>query len=99
MVKKNPLLNNRNREIKPKHYACNLTLQQAIKEIYPDPSPFKYPHGQAGDILKNGSFVSFNGRVGTVIYAYCDFRDNINVPLSDTNFKDLLKLEKLKLME
>jgi hypothetical protein len=74
-------------------------LQQAIKEVYPDPSPFKYPHGRAGDILKDGSFVSFNGRVGTVIYAYCDFVGKKNVPLSSTNFSDLLKLEKLKLME
>lgn len=99
MVKKNPLLNKREREIEPRHYICNLTLQQAIKEIYPDPSSFTYPHGRPGEVLEDKSFISFNGRIGTVVYAYCDFVGKKDVPLSSTNFSDLMKLGKLMPVE
>ncbi len=81
-----------NKPIMPGHYVCSLTLGESIKEIYPDCRNFKYPHGEAGRLLNDGSFISFNGRVGTVIYAYCDYKDKKNVPLSSTNRNDLLKL-------
>lgn len=95
MVRKNPALNKR-APIAPKRYECELTLKKAIQEIYPDASSFTYPHGKPGDILNDGSgFISFNGRIGTVIYGYCDFADKKNVALSSTNLSDLLKLRRI----
>ena len=91
MVRKNISLQN-NQKIKPKNYGSNLTLAEAIHTIYPDCHLFNYPHGKAGREFIDGSFVSFNGKKGTVIYAYCDFKDKKNVPLSSTNENDLLKL-------
>lgn len=90
-IKKNPALQP-NKPIIAGHYVSSLPLAAAIKEIYPDSQNFKYPHGEAGRLSNDGSFISFNGRVGTVIYAYCDFHDKKNVPLSSTNRDDLLKL-------
>lgn len=96
MVRKNPLLKS-TRKIEPRNYVCNLTLHEAIEEIYPDWRNFTYPHGPAGTIFKDETFVSFNGRVGSAIYAYCDFADKKNVSLSSTNMSDLMRLGKLQL--
>lgn len=92
MVRKNPALQPNRAPITPVNYICSLTLTEAIQEIYPDFHLFTYPHGEAGRLFGDRSFVSFNGRVGTVIYAYCDFKDKKNVPLSSTNKDDLLRL-------
>ncbi len=91
-IKKNPALQPNKPSIIPGHYVCSLTLKEAIKEIYPDCQNFKYPRGEAGRLFNDGRFISFNGREGTVIYAYCDFKDKKNVQLSSTNRDDLLKL-------
>jgi hypothetical protein len=91
MVGKNPALQS-NTQIKPDYYLCNLTLAEAIKEIYDEPHKFSYPHGEAGRVFNDGSFVSFNGVKGKVIYAYCDFKDKKKVYLSKTNRDDLRKL-------
>lgn len=98
MVRKNPLLKPV-RTVEARNYVCNMKLQEAIHDIYPDWKDFTYPHGPAGTLFKDGSFVSFNGRVGTIIYAYCDFADKKNVPLSSTNMSDLMRLGKLQLKE
>lgn len=98
MVKKNPTLQP-NREIKPGNYVSSLVLKEAIQAIYPDSRSFTYPHGEAGRIFSDGSFVSFNGRIGTIIHAHCDFKDKKNVPLSATNKGDLLKLRLIQLKE
>ncbi|MBW6481330.1 MAG: hypothetical protein K0B37_18030 [Bacteroidales bacterium] len=98
MVRKNPLLNS-TRTVKARYYVCNMKMNEAIEEIYPDWRQYNYPHGRPGIQFKDGSFVSFNGRVGTVIYAYCDFTDKPNVPLSKTNSDDLMRLGKLQLKE
>ncbi len=91
MVRKNVELQ-KGRDIIPGNYVCSLTLKKAIETIYPDASRFTYPHGQPGQMLAGGRFISFNGRIGEVVYAYCDFTDKKNVPLSSTNRDDLLKL-------
>ncbi|MFA4936128.1 MAG: hypothetical protein WC568_09875, partial [Candidatus Methanoperedens sp.] len=93
MVRKNPALQPTREPITPGHYVCSKTLAEAIRMIYPDSHLFKYPHGEAGTMIDDGSFVSFNGRVGTQIYAFCDFKDKKDVPLSSTNRDDLLKLK------
>lgn len=85
-----------NRHIEPENYICSLNLAEAIQRIYPDHS-FTYPHGEAGKRFSDGSFVSFNGRIGRIIYAYCDFKDMINVPLSSKNRDDLLKFHLIHL--
>lgn len=92
MVRKNPALMPTREPIVPNNYVCGLTLAEAIRRIYPDSHLFRYPHGDAGRLLVDNSFVSFNGRIGTVIYAYCDFTDKKEVPLSSTNKNDLLRL-------
>ena len=91
MVKKNPAVQS-NPQIIPTHVLCNLTLKEAIKHIYTEPSRFMYLHGEAGTVFPDGSFISFNGVKGKTIYAYCDFKDKKNVPLSKTNRDDLRKL-------
>lgn len=87
-----------NIHIEPENYICSLNLAEAIQRIYPDHS-FNYPHGEAGKRFIDGSFVSFNGRIGKIIYAYCDFKDMINVPLSLKNRDDLLKFDLIHLKE
>lgn len=96
-MRKNPELKQA-RTIEPRNYVCGLTLQKAIQKIYPD-GEGTYPHGPAGTLFKDGSFVSFNGRVGTVIYAYCDFTDKKKVPLSKTNMDDLTRLGLLNIKD
>lgn len=95
MVRKNPLLKP-SRNVIVENYFSDVNLEQAIQSIYPDWKLFNYPHGQPGETFPNGSFVSFNGRIGTVIYAECDFADKKKVPLSKQNRDDLLKLGLLK---
>ena len=85
-----------NRHIESENYICSLNLAEAIQRICPDHS-FTYPHGEAGKRLSDESFVSFNGRIGRIIYAYCDFKDMINVPLSSKNRDDLLKFHLIHL--
>ncbi|KAF5423373.1 MAG: hypothetical protein C5S45_01010, partial [Candidatus Methanocomedens sp.] len=87
-----------NRYIEPENYICSLNLAEAIQRIYPDNS-FTYPHGEAGKRFSDGKFVSFNGRIGKIIYAHCDFKDMINVPLSSKNRDDLLKFHLIQLKE
>lgn len=95
MVRKNPLLKP-SRNVIVEKYVCDLTLEEAIQSIYPDWRLFNYPHGQPGEMLADRNFVSFNGRIGTIIYAECDFSDKKKVPLSKQNRDDLLKLGLLK---
>jgi len=96
-MRKNPELKQA-RTIEARNYVCGLTLQKAIQKIYPG-GEGTYPHGPAGTLFKDGSFVSFNGRVGTIIYAYCDFADRKNVPLSKTNMDDLIRLGLLNIKD
>lgn len=95
MVRKNPQLKP-SRNVIVEEYVSDVTLEQAIQSIYPDWKLFNYPHGQPGETFPDGSFVSFNGRIGTVIYAECDFADKMKVPLSKQNRDDLLRLGLLK---
>jgi len=92
MVRKASELSEGSKVMSEQNFGCNLTLNQAIAKIYPDCRNFKYPHGPAGTKFKNGTFVSFNGREGTVIYGYADFADKKKVPLSQQNRNDLMKL-------
>lgn len=94
MVRKNPQLKS-SRNVIVEKYACDLTVEEAVQSIYPDWRLFNYPHGKPGDIFSDGNFVSFNGRIGTVVYAECDFADKKKVPLSKQNRDDLLKLRLL----
>ena len=91
MVRKNPSLQP-NRKIRAGDYLSSLTLADAIRAIYPDCNNFTYPNGEAGRMFSDGSFVSFNGRIGKITHAHCDFKDKKKVPLSATNKSDLLKL-------
>jgi len=95
MVRKNLQLKP-SRNVIVEEYVSDVTLEQAIQSIYPDWRLFNYPHGQPGETFPDGSFVSFNGRIGTVIYAECDFADRKKVPLSKQNRDDLLKLGLLR---
>lgn len=95
MVRKNPQLKP-SRNVIVEEYVSDVTLEQAIQSIYPDWKLFNYPHGQPGETFQDGNFVSFNGRIGTIIYAECDFVDKKKVPLSKQNRDDLLKLGLLR---
>jgi len=95
MVRKNPQLKP-SRNVIVEKYVCDITLEKAIESIYPDWKLFNYPHGEPGTKFPDGNFISFNGRVGTIIYSECDFTDKKNVPLSKQNRDDLLKLGLLK---
>ncbi len=92
MVRKANELSEGSKVMSEQKYVCDLTLNQSIAKIYPDWRNFNYPHGPAGTLFKDGTFVSFNGRVGTVIYGYADFADKKKVPLSKQNMDDLRKL-------
>jgi len=95
MVRKNPLLKP-SRNVIVEKYVSDETFEQAIQSIYPDWKLFNYPHGQPGETFPDGNFVSFNGRIGTVVYAECDFSDKKKLPLSKQNRNDLLKLGLLR---
>lgn len=96
MVGKAIELSGENKVVSGERYICDLTLNQAIAKIYPDWRNFNYPHGPAGKLFKDGTFVSFNGRVGKIIYGYADFTDKKNIPLSQQNRNDLMKLGLLR---
>ncbi len=99
MVKKNPALQPVQGNIIVRNYVSQLTLNKAIQSIYPECNKFTYPHGEAGQVFSDRRFVSFNGRIGEVVYAYCDFQDKRKVPLSATNRDDLLKLRLIQLKQ
>ncbi len=75
-----------------KHCVCNLTLDDAIKTVYPK-KKYEYKAGPPGTLFPNGEFVSLIGEIGTGIYAYCDFKDKKGVPLSKTHMEHLFKLK------
>lgn len=85
-IKKNIAL--QSNKVVPKHCVCQLTLDDAIKIVFPD-TKYAYKAGPPGTLLPGGNFVSLNGEVGTVIYAYCDFKDKKGVPLSKTHMNHL----------
>lgn len=76
----------------PKHCVCQLTLDDAIKTVFPK-TKYAYKAGPPGTLLPGGKFVSLIGEVGTVIYAYCDFKDKKGVPLSKAHMDHLYKLK------
>lgn len=92
MVGKAIGLSGENKVLSGERYTCDITLNQAIAKIYPDWRNFNYPHGPAGTLFKDGTFVSFNGRVGKIIYGYADFADKKKIPLSQQNKTDLITL-------
>lgn len=87
--KKNPAL--QGSKVVPKNCVCKLTLDEAIKALYPD-TKYEYKAGPPGSLLPSGEFVSLIGEVGKVIYAKCDFKDKKGVPLSKTHLDNLYRL-------
>jgi len=81
---------------KVKYFFSSYLLEEVIKH-YNKNKKHKYPHGKPGFVLKDGRFISFNGKIGRKIYAYCDFKDVKNVPLSESDKKKLH--EKLQLIK
>ncbi len=89
-IKKNPAL--QPIKVVPKHCVCKLTLDEAIKAIYPN-TKYEYKAGLPGTLLPDGRFVNLIGEIGAVIYAYCDFIDKKNVPLSKNHMDSMYKLK------
>ena len=83
-------MGDKNGKSKGKIFFSSYSLEEVI-EYYNRNKKHKYPHGEPGIVFKDGRFVSFNGKIGRIIYAYCDFDDVKNVPLSKS---DKYKLRK-----